>query len=484
MNLKEIKQKYIDLPLRLKASVWFLVCFCLQKGISIIATPIFTRVFTTQEYGELSVFYSWVNIVGVFVTLNIYFGVFVQGLVKFEEDRKKYAASMHGLLTTLSLIFTVVYFLFSDFWCSLFSLSHTQMLYMLILIWANGIFTLWMNEERVLLNYKRYAVVMITFAIVEPVMGLLFIINSNNKVADRLLAAVIVNLAIFSVVFFQKIYKDKTFFSKKYWKYALAFNIPLLPHYLSTVILTSADRIMIDFYIGESAAGIYSLAYSVAFLTSIINSSVMQTVEPWIYEKIKMGEQEKIPRVAYNLIIVVAIVNILLIAFAPEAIFIFAPSDYYSAVWIVPLISMSVYFMFLYMFFIPFEFYYEKKIYITVSTGIAAVIKIVLNLIVLPIFGFLAAGYTTLICYIIYALMHYIFMNKVIKEKTGKKSIYDVKMLIKISIIFMLVSFSFMLTYNMTIIRYSLVAILLISAFILRKKIIEFAKLLLEIKKA
>ena len=41
-----------------------------------ITTPIFTRLLTTQEYGEFNVFNSWLSIVTVFVTLNLYNGVF------------------------------------------------------------------------------------------------------------------------------------------------------------------------------------------------------------------------------------------------------------------------------------------------------------------------------------------------------------------------------------------------------------------------
>lgn len=59
-----------------------------------ITTPIFTRLLTTQEYGEFNVFNSWLSIVTVFVTLNLYNGVFTRGLVKYEEDRDRYASAL------------------------------------------------------------------------------------------------------------------------------------------------------------------------------------------------------------------------------------------------------------------------------------------------------------------------------------------------------------------------------------------------------
>lgn len=77
--MNKLIQKYKTLPVQVRASAWFLICSFLQKGISMITTPIFTRLLTTQEYGEFNVFNSWLSIVTVFVTLNLYNGVFTRG---------------------------------------------------------------------------------------------------------------------------------------------------------------------------------------------------------------------------------------------------------------------------------------------------------------------------------------------------------------------------------------------------------------------
>ena len=81
----KILEKYKNLPMQVKASFWFLICAFLEKGISIITTPIYTRLFNTAEYGEYSVFTSWLGIMTIFVSLNLFSGVFSQGLVKFER---------------------------------------------------------------------------------------------------------------------------------------------------------------------------------------------------------------------------------------------------------------------------------------------------------------------------------------------------------------------------------------------------------------
>ena len=67
-RMNKLLVKYRSIPVQVKASLWFLICAFLQKGISFITTPIFTRLLSTSEYGQYNVFNSWMNIIIVIVT--------------------------------------------------------------------------------------------------------------------------------------------------------------------------------------------------------------------------------------------------------------------------------------------------------------------------------------------------------------------------------------------------------------------------------
>ena len=80
--IRKFWNRYKGFPVQVRASLWFLVCSFLQKGISVITTPIFTRLLSTAEYGRYNVFDSWLRIVTIFVSHHLYSGVYTQGLVK------------------------------------------------------------------------------------------------------------------------------------------------------------------------------------------------------------------------------------------------------------------------------------------------------------------------------------------------------------------------------------------------------------------
>ena len=85
------------IPIPVRASFVFLICSFLQRGISFITTPIFTRILSTTEYGQFTIFNSWMQIITPIISLNLYSGVYSQGVIKFEKDRNRYSSSLQGL---------------------------------------------------------------------------------------------------------------------------------------------------------------------------------------------------------------------------------------------------------------------------------------------------------------------------------------------------------------------------------------------------
>lgn len=474
---------YKKLPKQGKASFWFLMCSFLQKGMSMITTPIFTRIMSTEDYGQLGGYYSWSSIIGSIVCLNLFAGVYTQGLVKFEEDKYRYSSSLQGLCLTLTLAWSVVYFIAREFWNNLFTLTTSQMVAMLITVWLSASFSFWSVEQRVEMTYTKLVVIIMAASVLQPLVSIIFVLHNDDKVMARIMGGLVVEIVLYAWTFFAQLFKGKKLISKKYWIYALSFNIPLLPHYLSGSVLNTSDRIMISRIIGDSQAGIYTLAYSVSLIMMIFNNALIQTIEPWIYQKIKDKKVKDLSKVAYPAFIMVAIINVLLIIVAPEVIAIFAPPTYREGIWIIPSVALSVFFQFLYSFFATFEFYYEKTVYITCATMGGALLNIILNLVFIKSYGYIAAGYTTLFSYIVYAAFHYFAMQKICKLYMDGVKPYSLKIIIAIGGLSILVGLSVMFLYELTIVRYMILFAVVILCIWQRKTIASYFKIMLSYKK-
>ena len=482
--LKKQLNRYHAFPVQVKASIWFLLCSFLQKGISFLATPIFTRLLTTAEYGQFNVFQSWHGIISIIVTLNLAYGVYTQGLIKFDKDRAVISSSLQGLTLLLCSFWAIVYFLTRGLWNRLFHLSTVQMLSMFLMTWTTAVYSFWAASERVQYRYKKLVLLTLLVSAAKPVIEILLVRSAADKVTARVIGIVAAELAGYAWLFFVQLRKGKVFFSRQYWRYAILFNLPLLLHYLSQTVLSSSDRIMIERMVGDSAAGIYGLGYSVAGIMLIFNTALSQTMSPWMYQRIKDHCAGEIEHIAFICIMIIAGANLLLILIAPEAVKLFAPPSYYDAVWTIPPDAMSCLFLFSYDLFAKFEFYYEKTHYIMIASLGGAILNIALNAVFIRAFGYIAAAYTTLACYMIYSFAHYCMMNRVCRNYLNGIRPFSLKKLLLIYGAFLFVGFIFVLTYPYSWIRYGLIVLSALIAFIYRKKLASVASMFLKIRKA
>ncbi|MBR4947004.1 MAG: oligosaccharide flippase family protein [Clostridiales bacterium] len=468
-------EKYKNMPVQAKASIWYAVCNFFQKGISFIVVPIYIRLLTTGEYGEWNIFQSWRDILIVLASLNLYAGVYTKTLVDNKNDRDRYTSSMQGLGTLITIGLLAVY-VFTRAWVNpLIGLNTPYMLLLFLYFIVYPAFSFWGTRQRVEYKYKSMVVVTAIVSLLTPALSLALFFMTELRELALVLGFLIVQCAIGIIFYVYHFIKGKCFFNKGYWKYAVKFNVPLIPHYLSLIVLGQSDKIMIKYYCGESDAGIYSFPYQIASAINVLITAINGSRVPWMYEQLKAKIYDRIGKITNMLILLMGGIVTFIALLAPE-IMLIGTADYEEAVYVIPVVTLGVFFTFIYDLYASIEFYYGSTKYVMYASVTGAVLNIILNAIFLPVFGYIAAAYTTLICYIIFMLMHYLFARKVIKEQNISTQIYNNKMIFLFSAVITIVGLGCMATYLFLPVRILLIAAVLIAAFILRKKIIGILK--------
>ncbi|TXC82187.1 oligosaccharide flippase family protein [Metabacillus litoralis] len=469
--INKIFKRYTAFPPAVKAAIWFTIASFFQKGISFITVPIFTRLLSVEQYGQVVVFQSWLSIITIFATLSLWAGVFNNGMVKYENDRETFISALQGLSTTLTAVCLIIYLLFLDFWNSIFGLPTFLVLVMFTQLIVAPALSYWSAKQRFDYQYKKLIIITLAMSIASPLFGVFAVLATEDKGVARILSVALVQIGVCSVFYIYNATKGKQFFHRNYWKYALGFNLPLIPHYLSGVVLNQSDKIMIDQFSGTDKAGIYSVAYSAAMLLTILITSVNSSFTPWTYKKLKNKCYSEIEDISKFLLALIGGLILILVAFAPEIVGVLAPVEYYEAIWVIPPIAVSVFFIFLYSMFANIEFYFEENKFIMVASIIGAGLNILLNFFLIPIFGYIAAGFTTLFCYIVFSFSHYIFMRKVCKKHINGEKIYNFGFIVVFSLGMILTSMLLMTVYSYVVIRYLVILIIFLTAVICRKHI-------------
>lgn len=445
-----------------KASMAYMVCTFLQKGVSLLTTPIFTRLLTTEQYGYYSVYNSWLAVIKIFSTLMLAGTVYMQAVVKFQHDRDRMTSAVAGLGTLTTLTVTVAYILFREQINHLLGVDTLIMTCILITAWEELMLDLWAVQQRVDYAWKPLVILTLVVTVVKPALGMAAVVATDAfKAEARIVSAVAVDALAYSGFFFHFIRRGKTLFDREYWKYFLAFSIPLIPHFLTRIVLNHSDTLMIKALCGQSEAGVYNLAHSLAWMLTLVTNALLNTINPWVFQRIKAREFGKIGGAAYLTSALVAGAGLCLTCVAPEVVRIFAPADYHEAVWIIPPLVASVYFTYLYSLFSDFEYYYEAKGNILVASIAGGLINIVLNYIFIRRYGYLAAGWTTMTCFVFLAGAHFLAMRRILRRKEEGAKAISLQPVLLITLAFLVLSALCMLTYDLPVLRYAV----LLAAF-------------------
>lgn len=462
-------RKYQSLSQGVKAGLWFTICNLLQRGISFITMPIFTRIMTQTNYGLFSTYASWYSFLLIFTSLNLSSYVFNKGMVRYEDDRDGLQASLQGLGFITTIIIFIIYWIFKDHINNYTGLDTPIMLCMFVHMFFEPPILLWTARQRFEYRYIAVIIVTLLITIFTPITGVIAIWIGEKQLLDRVIADAVVPFAFGLVIATLTVVKSQTLFSRKYWKYALSFNLPLIPHFLSTTLLNQADRVMITSIAGAEYTALYSVAYALGMVTTLFSTAIQQSLLPWLYSKLKNRDYCRIKDVTNITVAVVFIVCILLILIAPEIMLILAPSSYADAVWVIPPVCASVFFIYIYNLFANIEYYFEETKYVAIASVLAALANCGLNYIFINWYGYIAAGYTTLFCYAVLSYMHYIFMKKACRKHQFDETIFDFKFLLFLIILFLLIVTLIVAFYETTLIRYLIFLIVSIIVLVNQK---------------
>ena len=469
-------RNYKELSVPKKAAIWYTLCNIMQKGIAFLVVPIYVRFLSTTEYGQYSIFQSWCNVIAIFATMCLHNGVYTKAMVDYSEDRDRYTSSMQALSTITTTLLFALYCITDEVWEKYLEMSTFTIYLMFLYFVTFPGFSFWSVRQRVENKYRIMVALTLLQSFFTPAISLYLLFTTNLR-ANAVIWGFLISQILFGLYFYIiQFIKGRCFFHKAYWFHAIRFNLPLIPHYLSLIVLGQIDRILIGNINGKDKAGIYSLAYQVAMVISIFVQGINNAFVPWIYEKFKNKDFESIRNQTKVLCIVVGSIVFLYMLIAPEIVMIMGTQEYMEAIWVIPAATLSVYITFCYGLYASVEFYYNATTSVMIATTSGAVLSFLMNLFLLPRFGFISAGYTSLTCYVFFMMMHYIFQRRICQEILHVGNVFDNRFII-ISCVFLLLSMMIcLLLYNITIIRYGTIIFVAILLVVNREKIISVIK--------
>jgi O-antigen/teichoic acid export membrane protein len=407
----------------LRSSFWYIIGTFALRGLTFGSLFIFTRLLIPDQFGKASLYLIWISPFSAIFTLYVEASV---ARTKFDLEWDEFtrfvsSVSFLGILTgglCMGLLFLLPEALIQD----IFGLSKP----LLLLAAMTGVLfmsfrvtvTIWETTY----NYKRSIPISLGVEIASITLSVILIILalsgsvSYEAAMGRITGYSVIYGAVGGYLLLYNLYRGKTFVHLPYWKSAVAYSLPILPHVIASNLLANFDRILIAQYYGPTEVGIYAFGYQLGGIALIVWAATNTAWSPWYFENMKLKNYAIIRKRTQQYLFLFTVLTVVLVIVSPALVNLLAPERYRDARHIVPMIMASGFFSLLYSFYANIEFFERKTGFISIATILSAAVNISLNLLLLPRFGYQVAAWTTLAAYMSLFLFHAFVVKVKMKE--------------------------------------------------------------------
>ncbi len=466
-HLIRIKNKTIA------SGIWYTVSNFLLKALSLISTPIFTRLMGKEEFGDFSVYVSVMNIASVFIGLNAV-STMLPAKYDYRDDFDRYIRSitiMGGLSSVVFLAVMSVWNRAADFFSGT---GSRYLLVMSVYLFCSYCIEIFQTEERLAYKYKASVFLSLYIAFFTMILSVLLTVFMQDKLSARIIGSSLPAVLAGGVIC-RRIFKKERNISLSCWKYALPICLPYIPHVLSLTLLNSMDKIMIQNICGPQYAALYSVSYTCGRIVTILTTSLNTAYVPWLADKLAEDKTEDIRKFSNYYFPGYCLTVTGMMLFAPEVLRILGGKSYMEGIYVIVPVAMGCICQFVYIMYVNIEQIKKKTAGMAFASISAAVLNFILNAVFIPRYGYLAAAYTTLAGYLWLMSVHMLLVKKMKLDY-----LYNEKYIISILKFMFVIAFGIGLSYQHIYLRIGMIlgytAVAVIFACKFRKTIMNLLK--------
>lgn len=384
--------------------------------LGFFSLPIFTRFLSPEDFGVLSIFVSYQTILVPIITLNSHAAL---GRFFLEKDQK-----IEGFFGTIILFNSLLILLGLTIATYLAQTTTTyydinsHLLPLVVLSTFIYICGTW--YEQILVLEKRSKEIALRnilreYGIFGLTLLLLFFIKSE-KYLTKIYSQVFIG-SIFVAYYYYKLKKRiKWSFELKHLNYALRFSVPLIPSSLSAIVLVHFDRVMINNVFSSKEAGLYSVALTISAIFPLFYSAIFQSWTPDFYKDMNHGNISSMEENLTKIFNIIAAVATVMVLYSKYLGYIFTSADYHPAFILLPVIVLSHLIQSSFSLYSWCFHFSKKNLWLSLIVVLASILNVILNKYMLPIYGYEAAAYCTLLSYFVMLFGAYALSRLMLKH--------------------------------------------------------------------
>ena len=390
-----------------------------SKIIGLLLLPLYTAKLSVLNYGKYAILEVTGQFLVMLVGLNLYSAMLRWcSEADSEENRKTIISTAFLALLAVIVLFCAVAMPGAPLLSRLYFETQDLTVYFIILF-AGVAFEVINIIPLSILRFQEksqlYIILVVGRLCLTLCLNIVFLSALNMGIRGIFLSNLIAHVVLFMISLPVLLKNINYRFNLPLFYEMIKYSIPLIFTSISVLLLSFGDRFIIKYYLPYSEVGIYSLAYKLA---GVINVFVIQSFAlgylPIAYKMLNDPAAKTFYRKIFRYYSFVLIFTTLAISlFAREVLEIIARNEeYWIAGAIVPVLAITFVFKGIqYIFALGFHYVKQTKYnaYIVLS---GVVINIMLNFLLIPVWGLWGAAITTLFSTLVITVLMYRFSQK------------------------------------------------------------------------
>lgn len=193
------------------------------------------------------------------------------------------------------------------------------------------------------------------------------------------------------------------------------FALPMVPMVVMNWVLTLSDRYILIKFWGDTEVGLYGIATRFVSVVNVFISAVMTAYTTFAFANTENDDAKEQYHFLFNLISLILLAGAFTVSlFDKEIVALMTTDIRYEKAYLAVRDLMFAQVLYGMSTIIGYGIFFRKKSqYALVATSVAAILNLVLNICLIPMFSICAAAFTTLIGYIVQLVIIYYFSNQV-----------------------------------------------------------------------
>lgn len=457
------------------------------KILALITAPIFTRIFIPQEYGIISLVASVISLISLFLIFGMDNAIFVS-FYQYKKDRSVVISSAFWFLLSWGLLVAgTLSFLTGNLSNLIFKSDSFQFLFLLSL-WTAFLMLL-INLAKVVFRLefraKTFALVTIFNAIVVTGLMVLLVVYFKKGLVGYFEGQLLGTFFSMLLALYLIRHQLKLVISYPKLKEMVLFGAMIVPSSLSFFVFDLSDRFFVNHYRNLTELGLYSIGINIASILVFFSYALGQAWSPQvmkIYFNSRKIFNQFVPRFFVYYLIFFFSLATLISLFSREILGILATSKFYDATRVIGPLSIAMVFAASNQVTSLGITLSRKTKYLALYTGIAAVINIILNFLLIPRYGMVGAGWATALSYLFLTVAYFLCSQKFIRLEIDWSKILK---LVVLSLVVILCApifwrYGFWLNLGIKFIEISIFGALLYITDVIEKQEIDYLKIMLK----